>query len=259
MNGKTRPDNVCAAAVDIDGDGLPELVLGSAWKPFDTANAAQMSWLKRGKSLDDEWTMHELPCDEPMVHRVRVFDIDGDGKPEIVMVPLDGPRFDRQGELDGRPPRADHRLQDPREGPGEEGELEGEGAVGGVARRATTSGRLIQEGRLSPDILITSYEGVYVISAEAKDKWSTTKLAEGNQANPKGSRGASEIKYGHIEKNGPTTGPVIATIEPWHGNQVVTYTTSNEKRKALGPPRHRRPPPLGPRGLVRRPRWRRRG
>ena len=42
LNGKTRPDNVCAAAIDIDGDGLPELVLGSAWKPFDTANAAQI-------------------------------------------------------------------------------------------------------------------------------------------------------------------------------------------------------------------------
>src|SRR5262245_19962933 len=32
LDGKTRPDNVCAAAVDIDGDGLPEIVLGSAGK-----------------------------------------------------------------------------------------------------------------------------------------------------------------------------------------------------------------------------------
>src|SRR5262245_12288886 len=36
LDGKTRPDNVCACAVDITGDGLPELVLGSAWKPSDT-------------------------------------------------------------------------------------------------------------------------------------------------------------------------------------------------------------------------------
>src|SRR5262245_12391164 len=47
LDGKTRPDNVCAAAIDIDGDGLPELVLGSAWKPADTGNAAQLGWLKR--------------------------------------------------------------------------------------------------------------------------------------------------------------------------------------------------------------------
>src|SRR5262249_59210400 len=52
------------APIDIDGDGLPELVLGAAWKPFDTANAAQLVWLKRGKDVTQEWTMHELPCDE---------------------------------------------------------------------------------------------------------------------------------------------------------------------------------------------------
>src|SRR5262249_35109505 len=64
LDGKTRPDNVCIAAIDIDGDGLPELVLGAAWKPFDTENAAQLVWLKRGKDVTQEWTMHELPCDE---------------------------------------------------------------------------------------------------------------------------------------------------------------------------------------------------
>ena len=32
LDGKTRPDNVCIAAIDIDGDGLPELVVGAAWK-----------------------------------------------------------------------------------------------------------------------------------------------------------------------------------------------------------------------------------
>src|SRR4051794_12208225 len=30
LQGKTKPDNVCVAALDIDGDGLPELVLGAA-------------------------------------------------------------------------------------------------------------------------------------------------------------------------------------------------------------------------------------
>ena len=34
--------------------------------------------------------MFPIPCDEPTVHRVRAFDIDGDGKPEIVHVPLQG-------------------------------------------------------------------------------------------------------------------------------------------------------------------------
>ena len=106
LDGKTKPDNVCIAAVDIDGDGQPELVLGAAWKPSDTTTPGQLVWLKRGKTLDDEWTMHELPCDEPTVHRVRVFDIDGDGKPEIVHVPLQGKGATAKGNYtDGRPVR----------------------------------------------------------------------------------------------------------------------------------------------------------
>ena len=104
LDGKTRPDNVCVAAIDITGDGKPELVLGAAWKPFDTSNAAQLVWLKRGKDVTKEWTMHELPCDEPMVHRVRVADIDGDGKPEIIMAPLMGRDATAKGNwMDGRP------------------------------------------------------------------------------------------------------------------------------------------------------------
>ena len=52
-------------------------------------------------------------------------------------------------------------------------------------------------------------------------------LGEGNQANPKGSRGSSEIKQGKL-KNGRK---FIATIEPWHGNQVVVYTESPDGGK----------------------------
>src|SRR5687767_10311064 len=36
IEGKTAPDNVCAAAMDIDGDGKLDLALGAAWRPSDT-------------------------------------------------------------------------------------------------------------------------------------------------------------------------------------------------------------------------------
>src|SRR5207302_381037 len=58
-------------------------------------------------------------------------------------------------------------------------------------------------------------------------KWKRQLLGTGNQANPKGKRGASEIKMGKL-KNGKK---IIATIEPWHGDQVVVYTEPEASAK----------------------------
>src|SRR5439155_21357820 len=69
------------------------------------------------------------------------------------------------------------------------------------------------------DILTASYEGVNLITRH-DDKWKRGQLGAGNQDTPKGKRGASEIKQGQL-KNGRK---FIATIEPWHGDQVVVYT-----------------------------------
>jgi hypothetical protein len=69
------------------------------------------------------------------------------------------------------------------------------------------------------DLLTASYEGVTLLSHEG-DHWTHRHLGAGNQDNPKSNRGSSEIKRGKL-KSGL---PFIATIEPWHGNQVVVYT-----------------------------------
>jgi hypothetical protein len=221
LDGKTRPDNVCVAAIDIDGDKLPELVLGAAWKPSDTANAAQLVWLKRGKDVTAEWTMHELPCDEPTVHRVRCFDIDGDGKPEIVHVPLQGRGATAKGNYtDGKPVRVvalKVPAKDPEKKENWKTEVLSEELY--VCHNFWPVSAPLVTPRFGTAILVTSYEGVHLLRRD-EDKWRTLRLAEGNQANPKGSRGASEIKMGSVGKDAG----VIATIEPWHGNQVATYT-----------------------------------
>jgi hypothetical protein len=216
LDGKTRPDNVCAAAVDIDGDGLPEIVLGSAWKPSDTANAAQLSWLKRGKTLDDEWTMYPIACDEPTIHRVRVVDDPADGKPRIISVPLMGrDATAKENWMDGRPVRIMSYTipKNPEKPESWKPEILSEELH--VTHNFWPA--LSKEPEPGLALFISSYEGVSVVGQKG-GKWKTTRIGEGNQANPKGNRGSSEVKSS-TDKSG-----VIATIEPWHGNQVVLYT-----------------------------------
>ena len=72
------------------------------------------------------------------------------------------------------------------------------------------------------EILTASYEGVSVLGRSPDGKWSRTQLGAGDQKNAAASHGSSEVKVGHWK--GPPGARFIATIEPFHGNQVVVYT-----------------------------------
>src|SRR5207249_7873508 len=87
--GKTKPDNVCIAAYDIDGDGKIDFALGAGWKPFDTKQDAPIYWLKRGKNVEEQWQVIPIGGD-PAVHRIRFADIDGSGKKVLLSAPLMG-------------------------------------------------------------------------------------------------------------------------------------------------------------------------
>jgi hypothetical protein len=214
IGGKTKPDNVCVAAHDIDGDGQLDLVLGAEWKPFNTKEGGTLQWLKRGKTLDEEWSVHPIG-EEPTVHRVRMADIDGDQKPEIILAPLMGRDSSAKGNwMDGRPVRilAYPIPADPVKGPWKPVVLSEELHV-------VHNIWPLPSLKRPQSILAASYEGVTIFEPEGKG-WKSHALGAGNQDNPNGSRGASEIKAGALKGKRP----YIATIEPWHGNQVVVYT-----------------------------------
>src|SRR6266566_9249663 len=54
LTGKTKPDNVCLAAHDIDGDGKIDIALGAGWNPGDTKTPGTLQWLRRPKTGDGE-------------------------------------------------------------------------------------------------------------------------------------------------------------------------------------------------------------
>jgi hypothetical protein len=222
IEGQTRPDNVCIAAYDIDGDGRLDLALGADWKPFNTKEGGTLQWLKRGKTLDEPWALYPIDT-EPTVHRIRFADLDGDGKAELVVGPLMGRSSTAKNNwTDGQPVRilAYKIPKDPTRDRWVPEVLDhGLHVVHNFWPVEPSAGK-------GADLLTASYEGVSLLQRDPSGKWVRRHVGAGNQANPKGSRGASEVKQGKL-KNGR---PFIATIEPWHGNQVVVYTPPEEPK-----------------------------
>ena len=225
LQGKTKADNVCLAVLDIDGDGKLDIVLGAGWAPSDTKNPGTLQWLKRGKSLDDEWTLYPIPCDEPTVHRIRIADLDGSGKSQIVVAPLQGRESSAAGNwFNGRPVRilAYQAPKNPTDPKAWKAEVVNESlhVVHNIWPTPDPGGR-------GMNLLAASYEGVTWITRDNMFRWGARRIGEGNQSKPNGSRGSSEIKHGHLAAGGQ----YIATIEPWHGNQVVVYTSPGPEQK----------------------------
>jgi hypothetical protein len=214
--GQTEADNVCIDAWDIDGDGHIDFVLGADWKPFNTRSGGTLQWLKRAKSLDEPWEVYPIAT-EPTVHRCRFIDLEGTGKPALVLAPLMGKNATgKMNWLDGDPVRL-IAYQIPKNPTRDKWEAEVLDQSLHVLHNFQGVPAL---GRKGMDILCASYEGVSRLTRGQGGKWSMNHIGEGNQANPKSNRGSSEVKEGKL-KNGKK---VIATIEPWHGHQVVVYT-----------------------------------
>lgn len=216
LQGKTKPDNVCLDAHDVDRDGKLDLVLGAAWNPGDTRNPGTLQWLRQGDDPTKEWELFPIDNDEPTVHRARFADVDGDGRAELISVPLHARGASQANNFADGGVRVEAF------------------AIPADPRQPAWPTTLISDslpvmhnfhvvdvdGDGKADILTVSYEGVHLHRRGADGKWSATKLAEGDQAAPRSRRGASEIKLGRLAGGEP----FIATIEPWHGNQVVVYT-----------------------------------
>ncbi len=74
------------------------------------------------------------------------------------------------------------------------------------------------DGDGRPEILVASFEGVSLLKRSGDGNWSCKRVGAGDQVS-RPNRGASEVKLGRAGGS-----HYIATIEPWHGNQVVVYT-----------------------------------
>ena len=193
------------AAWDTDGDGIPEIVVARAFSARPKESLGIISLLKHSGDPRGLWTMTEIDR-LPASHRFRLADIDGSGQKVLVDSPL--------AASDALPPDYYGHVPLVFYRPGEwKRELiddSNEGVVHGLAATDWD-----QKGH--DDILVAGFTGVRLYKLGKNGRWTHTQLLKGDPS-PRPKTGASEIAVGHLGAE-----RFLATVEPWHGNQVVVY------------------------------------
>src|SRR5437762_2493365 len=221
--GVTKKDNVCFAPYDIDGDGRIDFAVGADWQPANTKSGGTIQWIKSGASETSPTNLYPI-MDYPTTHRMNFADLDGDGRQELIVSPLQGKDTTRPNYAEHGTPLFCYNVPpDPVKGPWKPQVICDDVHVTHNFQVTDFNG----DGKL--DILLVSFEGVHLLERQADGKWRRTRLGTGNQETTP-NKGSSEIKRGKLAGGAD----YIATIEPWHGHQVVIYTKPDSPRPSTG-------------------------
>jgi hypothetical protein len=199
--GATTPDNVALAPLDIDGDGRLDVALGAGWL---RENTGTLQWVRQNApGATAAWEVHPIGA-EHTLHRMRWADVDGDGREELVVVPLHG-KGAKGPDWDGPAARVlvFRRPSNPRTEPW---------PVEVAAEALHIQHNFIAtnlDGDPAAEIVVAAKEGLYVLDRARDGAWSRTLIGEG---------APGEVKLGRVQGR-----RLLATVEPWHGASVVVY------------------------------------
>lgn len=196
------------AAYDLDGDGELELAVIHEFHLAPATDGGKILWLDRGKSLDEEWNAYEIDA-IPTAHRLRWANLTGRGKKQLVVAPILGVGADvkKPREIGGT--LEYYRIpDDPRTGKWERHRIDADLPVqhGLQIRDVNRDG--------VDEILSASGAGTHIYYPTVQDGALSFRK---QQIHPSES---SEVFW---SEHGPRGRPMIATVEPWHGNQVCVY------------------------------------
>ncbi len=224
---KETPGIISSASADLDGDGKAEIAIAYEFG-MNTPTKGKLLLAGQGSGLDDPWTFKRIR-DVGSIHRLRWGDPDGRDGLVLIIAPLFGP--------EAKPPAYQQSaatiLSYPVNRKTPPGELVFQKLSSCFVLHAIEVIDVTGDGR--PDILTADNEGVQLITYKPDDTrhgeltWLRVPLVAGAPGEPP-KRGCSEVHIGRA--NGTR---FIATIEPWHGTQVVVWTENARGSLTFGP------------------------
>ncbi len=200
-SGLSRMINVAAC-----GDAM---VVAHAFENEPKRSIGIVSVLEPGEDRSKPWKVREIDR-LTTSHRIRCASPEGPGQTIFVNAPLAGAKAEAPNYKD-RVPLVFYR-------PGEWTRVtidaSNEGVMHGIFVHPWAGGQ-------RDHILTASFSGIHDYWIDKKGQWQRVEIATGDPA-PAPKSGASDIAVGYLAKR-----KFLASIEPWHGNQLVVYT---EKR-----------------------------
>jgi hypothetical protein len=195
---------------DIDKDGIPEIAFQSGFAMVP-AKSEGLNWIARHQGDPRQpWKVERVDA-FPTSHHVAWADFDGDGAEELVNAPLIGAR--------GLAPTYD---QDKAPvfwySPGDWTRHVVTDDIPGIIHRVRVAK---WDGDTRDQLLVASFEGIAVYRATGKGaamKFEKQLLSAGH-AEKAPRLGASDVGVGRQDGR-----KFFASVEPWHGNEVVVYT-----------------------------------
>jgi hypothetical protein len=220
---KQTPAIISSATLDIDGDGKAEVAIAYEFA-MNEPKRGKLLLASQGRTLDDPWICVPV-ADVASIHRLRWGDIEGDGKPDLIVAPIFGP--------DAKPPvfnqsetqvtyYATEKSPDPTRWKPHR--------IGSDLTVVHAIDVVDVDGKGRSDVLMASNLGVSASRSTGGAGGPYGKLPQGAQGEaPK--KGCSEVHIGRL-KDGRF---FITTVEPWHGTDVAVYLSEGPKRKSFGP------------------------
>lgn len=211
--------NIAAAPHDIDGDGDIDLVLASEFGLNRTTDGGLVRWFENpgNPTVNQDWTPHYI--DEiPTSHRVKWGDINGDGKMELVILPIVGVGASRPLYDVGLEFSAYAIPPDPTVEPWPDVVLDDSLQMAHGIRMVNWN------NDRRTDMLIASFQGIQLFQLGVEGHMVSKRQLATGFAGERPGIGSSEVDMGVL----PDGERFIAAIEPWHGNEVVVYTTGED-------------------------------